>query len=84
MGNVIRCYAGAGYAEFALQASIAGSLTMVAALAGRVASLEKQHEGQPALGKYALVGPAQTTIINSELAGRQTLRHRGHAEKKLR
>ena len=81
---MIRCYVGAGYAEFALQASIAGSLTMVAALAGRVASLEKQHDGQPAVGKYALVGPAQTTIINSELAGRRSLRHGGHAEKKLR
>ncbi len=57
---------------------------MVAALAGRVAGLEKQHDGQPAVGKYALVGPAQTTIINSELAGRQTLRHRGNAGKKFR
>ena len=59
-------------------------MTMVAVLAGRVATLDRQQDGQPAVSTYALVGPAQTTIIQNEIAGRQTLRHRGHTEKKVR
>lgn len=74
----------AGYAEFALQASIAGSMSMVASLAWRVATLDKQHRGEPAVSRYALVGPSQTTIISSEVAERQGLHRRGRAYKDVK
>lgn len=74
----------AGYAGFALQASIAGSMSMVASLAWRVATLETQHRGEPAVSRYALVGPSQTIIISSEVAERQGLRRRGHAYKNVK
>ena len=70
-----------GMQSFALQASMAGSMSMVASLAWRVATLEKQHRGEPAVSRYALVGPSQTTIISTEMAERQGLRRRGRAYK---
>ena len=73
----------AGYAEFALQASVLGCLAMVASLAWCVAAPSRQHS-KPPISKYALIGPEQTSVINSKLAEASSLRHRAHSNGKLR
>ncbi|CAK0785366.1 hypothetical protein CVIRNUC_008574 [Coccomyxa viridis] len=72
-----------GYAEFALQASVAGCMAMVAFLAWCVVALSRQHS-RPPISKYALIGPEQTSIINSKLAEASSLRHRACTNGKLR
>lgn len=73
----------ADYASFALKASMAGSMAMMSFLAWRVATSGKRHS-QPAVSAYALMGPAQASIINSKLASQQNLRHRGLRNGKIR
>ena len=73
----------AGYAEFALQASIVGCMAMVGSLAHCVAA-PGRHHSKPPISRYALVGPEQTSIIDSKLAEASSLRHRARTNGKLR
>ena len=50
-------------------------MAMVASLAWCVVALSRQHS-RPPISKYALIGPEQTSIINSKLAEASSLRHR--------
>ena len=87
MGKTVSKYTAlclpAGYAEFALQASVLGCMAMVASLAWCVAAPSRQHSEHP-ISKYALIGPEQTPIINSKLAEASSLRHRAFSDRKSR
>ena len=58
-------------------------MAMVASLAWCVAAPSRQHS-KPPISKFALVGPEQTSIINSKLAEAGSLRHRTCTNEKLR
>lgn len=58
-------------------------MAMVASLAWRMAASGNQPS-KPAISHYALMGPAQTSIVNSKVARQHHLRHRGPADGKIR
>ena len=58
-------------------------MAMVASLAWCVALPSRQHS-KPHISKYALIGPEQTSVINSKLAEASSLRHTARTNGKFR